>query len=114
MLGELSKIATHYGIIRRGALIRELQAGEMSSERRDFVFVKTNHDLRAKEVLRGRYAEVEARDEGLRVYGEQESACVSKLLFESGIAAREISFKKVGLEECCLKIMSRKDGCQDG
>jgi ABC-2 type transport system ATP-binding protein len=47
ILGELSKIATHYGIIRRGSLIRELPASAMSDECRDFVFVKTNDDSKS-------------------------------------------------------------------
>jgi ABC-2 type transport system ATP-binding protein len=111
ILGELSKIATHYGIIRRGSLIREVPASAMSEECRDFVFVKTNDNARAFQVLRGRYGEVEPKDEGIRIYDEQESANVSGFLFENGIAVGEIAFQKVGLEEYYLHTMSiRKEG----
>jgi ABC-2 type transport system ATP-binding protein len=108
ILGELSKIATHYGIIRRGALIREMPASAMSDECRDFVFVKTNDNARAHQVLRGKYAEIEPKDDGIRIYEEQESANVSSFLFENGIAVGEISFQKVGLEEYYLQVMSNK------
>jgi ABC-2 type transport system ATP-binding protein len=111
ILGELSKIATHYGIIRRGALIREVPASAMSEECRDFVFVKTNDNARAFQILRGRYGEVEPKDEGIRIYDEQESANVSGFLVENGIAVGEIAFQKVGLEEYYLQTMSnRKEG----
>ena len=108
ILGELSKIATHYGIIRNGTLIKEMQANEMSEECRDFVFAKTNNDAQAIFVLSRKYDEIEQKDEGIRVYNETESSNVGAMLYANGIAVNEISFKKIGLEEYYLKIMSNK------
>jgi ABC-2 type transport system ATP-binding protein len=111
ILGELSKIATHYGIIRNGTLIKELHADEMSEECRDFVFVKTGNDAQAVNVLSLTYKEVEQKDGGIRVYDETESAKVGGLLYSNGLAVNEISFQKIGLEEYYLRIMSRdKEG----
>jgi ABC-2 type transport system ATP-binding protein len=111
ILGELSKIATHYGIIRRGALIREVSAGVMSEECRGFVFVKTNDDKHALHVLRRKYGDVEQKDDGIRIYDEQDSANVPGLLYENGIAVGEVLFQKIGLEEYYLQTMSgRKEG----
>ena len=110
ILGELAKVATHYGIIRGGKLIREMPAEAMSEECRDFVFTKTNDNGKALSVLRSRYSEVEAKDDGIRIYGEEESANVSSFLFENGIAVGEIAFCKVGLEEYYLRVMSRMEG----
>jgi ABC-2 type transport system ATP-binding protein len=110
ILGELSKIATHYGIIRNGALIKEMQADEMSEECRDFVFVKTNNDVNALTVLSQKYKEIEQKDEGIRVYDETESSNVGGLLYANGIGVNEIAFKKIGLEEYYLKTMSNKKG----
>ena len=110
ILGELAKVATHYGIIRGGKLIREMPAEPMSEECRDFVFTKTNDNGKALSVLRSKYNEVEAKDDGIRVYGEKESANVSAFLFENGIAVGEIAFCKVGLEEYYLRVMSRMEG----
>ena len=42
ILGELEKIATHYGIIRSGRMITELSAAELESRARVFVSVKTD------------------------------------------------------------------------
>jgi len=111
ILGELAKIATNYGIIRNGTLIKEAPASAMSEECRDFVFVRTNDNNKAFYVLRMKYREVEQKDGGVRVYGEEESANVSGYLFENGIAVSEIQFCKVGLEEYYLRAMSdRKEG----
>jgi ABC-2 type transport system ATP-binding protein len=108
ILGELSKIATHYGILKGGRLIREMPAGAMSDECRDFVFVKTNDNLRARSVLSARYREIEEKDGGLRIYDETESANVAGFLYENGVAVGEISYNRIGLEEYYIRVMSRQ------
>lgn len=108
ILGELSKIATHYGILKDGKLIREMPESAMSDECRDFVFVKTNDNPRARLVLSTKYREIEDKDDGLRIYDETESANVAGFLFENGIAVGEISFNRVGLEEYYVRVMSRQ------
>ena len=108
ILGELSKIATHYGIIKNGTLIKEMHASEMSEECQDFVFVKTANDLQAMGVLMQNYREVEQKDGGIRIYDETDSAKAGGLLYANGIPVNEVSFNKIGLEEYYLKIMSSK------
>ena len=109
ILGELSKIATHYGIIRRGSLIREMPASAMSEECRDFVFVKTNNNAKASILLHNKYGEIEQKDGGIRIYGEEDSSNVSGFLYQNGIAVGEIAFQKIGLEEYYLRVMSKKE-----
>jgi len=108
ILGELSKIATHYGIIRNGTLIKEMRENEMSEECRDFVFMKTGNDLHAISILSQKYKEIEQKDGGIRVYDETESATVGGLMYANGISVNEIAYNKIGLEEYYLKTMSRK------
>lgn len=108
ILSELSKIATHYGILKDGKLIREMPGSAMSDECRDFVFVRTNDNFRARSVLSTRYREIEEKDNGLRIYDETESSNVAELLFRSGVAVAEISFNRVGLEEYYASVMSRQ------
>jgi ABC-2 type transport system ATP-binding protein len=111
ILGELSKIATHYGIIRNGTLIKEMHASEMSEECRDFVFMKTGNNTQAEIILSQKYKEVEQKDGGIRIYDETESAKVGGLMYANGIPVNEIIFNKIGLEEYYLKLMSsRKAG----
>lgn len=108
ILSELSKIATHYGILKDGKLIREMPESAMSEECRDFVFVRTADNARARSVLSMRYREIEDKDNGLRIYDETESATVAGLLFHKGIAVDEIAFNRVGLEEYYVRVMSRQ------
>ena len=110
ILGELSRIATHFGIIRGGTLIKEMAADEMGEECRDFVFVVTEDDARAVGVLSQKYGEVEAMDGGIRVYGETESPEVGGLLYANGIRVKEIAYRKIGLEEYYLKVMADGKG----
>ena len=110
ILGELAKVATHYGIIRQGALIKEMPASAMSEECRDFVLVKTGDDDRTLSVLRKRYRDMEAKDGGIRIYDEENSETTAKFLFDNGIFVKEIAFNKIGLEEYYIKTMSNKGG----
>lgn len=109
ILGELGKMATHYGIIRGGELIREIDARQMEEECRSFVFVKTSDDAAAARVLAGAYRELEPRDGGVRIYDEDDTASVASLLFSQGIVVTEISYQHVGLEEYYLHVMARKE-----
>ncbi len=109
ILGELSKVATHYGVIRGGQLIREIPAEDMSQECRDFVFVKVDNVAKAFAVLAEKYRDFEEKEGGIRIYDETESAKVAGLLYSGGVNLHEVAFQKVGLEEYYLKIMSKRE-----
>ncbi|MDR1427582.1 MAG: ATP-binding cassette domain-containing protein [Bifidobacteriaceae bacterium] len=108
ILGELAKIATHYGILRGGTLIREMPASAMVEECRSFVAVNTSDNPRAHAILATSYTQVEAKDGILRVYDETDSALVSAFLHQNGIGVTEISYQSIGLEEYYLQTMSRQ------
>ncbi|MDE6745624.1 MAG: ATP-binding cassette domain-containing protein, partial [Oscillospiraceae bacterium] len=58
ILGELEKIATHYGIIRQGKMIQEITAKDMESRARVFVSVKTKDMQGEWGLLRKKYEDV--------------------------------------------------------
>ena len=58
ILGELEKIATHYGIIRRGRMIMELSAAEMDARAQVFVSLQTRDMKGAYALLKERFASV--------------------------------------------------------
>ena len=62
ILGELEKIATHYGIIRQGRMIMELSAEEMDSRAQVFTSLKCADMQGAKAVLKKQYADVREED----------------------------------------------------
>ena len=110
ILGELEKIATHYGIIRQGRMIQELTAKEMESRSRVFVSLKTKNMQEAKRLLCEKYATVREEGEYLRVYDENESQAIVEYLLKNGHVVSEIKKNKIGLEEYYIELMSQKEG----
>ncbi len=114
ILGELEKIATHYGIIRQGKMIQELTAKEMESRARIFVSIKTKDMQGAFKTLKTKFANVRLEEDYLRVYDEEDTEEIVKFLIEKGFAPSEIKKNKVGLEEYYIELMSEKGGKLNG
>ena len=110
ILGELEKIATHYGIIRQGKMIMELSAKDMDSRAQVFVSLKTKDMLGAKQVLAAKFADVREEGENLRVYDVDDTAAIVDYLMKNGHVVSEIKKNKIGLEEYYIELMSRKEG----
>ena len=110
ILGELEKIATHYGIIRQGKMIMELSAKDMDSRAQVFVSLKTRDMLGAKQVLAAKFADVREEAENLRVDDVDDTAAIVDYLMRNGHVVSEIRKNKIGLEEYYIELMSRKEG----
>lgn len=109
ILGELEKIATHYGVIRQGKLIMELSAKEMDSRSRMFISLKTKDMNNAYEVLNNKYEKVKFEDGYLRVFDIEEPEEIVEFLIKNNIIVSEIKKNKVGLEEYYIELMSKKE-----
>lgn len=109
ILGELEKIATHYGIIRQGKMIMELSAAEMDSRAQVFVSLKTGDMKGAKAVLRENFKTVKEEDGYLRVYDIDDTASIVDCLMKTGHVPSEIKKNKIGLEEYYIELMSKKE-----
>jgi ABC-2 type transport system ATP-binding protein len=109
ILGELEKIATHYGIIRQGKMIVEIEAKEMESRCRIYTSLKVKDMKGAKEVLKKKFDIVKEEDEYLRVYDVDDTEVIVKYLLENGHIVNEIMKNKIGLEEYYVELMSAKE-----
>ena len=109
ILGELEKIATHYGIIRQGKMIMELSAKEMDSRAQVFVSLKTKDMKGARAVLARKFADVRVEGEYLRVYDADDTAAIVDYLMKNGHVVSEIKKNKIGLEEYYIELMSKKE-----
>ena len=109
ILGELEKIATHYGIIRQGKMIQELTAKEMEARARVFVSLKVNETEKAITLLKKIYKNIREEQEYIRVYDEEDVEGIVKLLLDNNIVPSEIKKNKVGLEEYYIELMSKKE-----
>ena len=109
LLGELEKIATHYGIIRQGKMIMELSAEEMDSRAQVFVSLKTADTEGAKQLLRKTFSHVREEEGYLRVYDVEDTAKIVDCLMKGGHPISELRKNKIGLEEYYVELMSRKE-----
>ncbi len=109
ILGELEKIATHYGIIRQGKMIQELSAKDMETRARVFATVKTKDNKKALSLLQKKYGNVREENDHIKVYDVEETEEIVDYLFKNGLAVSEIKKNKVGLEEYYIELMSKKE-----
>lgn len=111
ILGELEKIATHYGIIRNGKMIKEMTAAELDADCRTYTALQSREMSRTKALLSCRYSRVEEDESGfIRVYDLVRPEEIVIYLHENGITVSEIKTDKIGLEEYYLDLMGSKEG----
>ena len=111
ILGELEKIATHYGIIRGGKMIVEMTAEELDKSCPTFVAIQTKDNSIAKEILNKKYSKVleDEQKEYLRIYDASNPEEVVKYLYDNGIIVNELKTDKIGLEEYYINLMANKE-----
>ena len=106
LLGELQKVATHYGIIRHGKMIREMTADELDASCRTYVALQTKDMNRSKMLLGCKYSRVEEDEAGyIRVYDLTTPEEIVTYLYENGICVTEIKIDKISLEEYYIDLM---------
>ena len=110
LLGELEKIATHYGIIRQGKMIQEISAEDMDGRSQVFTSIKTKDLQGAMSILKAKYGNVRFDAGYLRVYDVEDTETIVDYLLKSGHVVSEISKNKVGLEEYYIELMQAKEG----
>ena len=106
LLGELQKVATHYGIIRHGKMIVEMTADELDASCRTYVALQSQEMSRTKNLLGCKYSRVEEDEAGyIRVYDVTTPEEIVKYLYDNGICVTEIKTDKIGLEEYYIDLM---------
>ena len=111
ILGELEKIATHYGIVRDGKMMKEMTAEELEAGCRTYVALQAGEMNRAKALLACKYSRVEEDESGyIRVYDAGSPEEIVTYLYKNNILVREIETAKIGLEEYYIDLMNEKGG----
>ena len=110
ILGELEKIATHYGIIRQGRMVMELSAKELENRAKVFVSLKAKDMPGAMAVLKAKFPDVRMEEDTLCVYGVNDTESIVTHLMQNGHVVSEIKKNRIGLEEYYIELMSRKEG----
>ena len=111
VLGELEKIATHYGIIRKGRMMRQMTAAELEADCPVYVRLTCANARDAARVLGAMYRRVELAEDGaVRVMDAQAPDEVTVYLFGQGIVVDEIGLAKITLEEYYVTLMQGQEG----
>ena len=112
ILGELEKIATHYGIIRGGKMIVEMTAEELEKTCPTYIAIQTKDMKKAKEILNKKYSKIleDEQKEFLRVYDATSPEEVVKYLYDNNVIVNELRTDKIGLEEYYINLMANDGG----
>ena len=109
ILGELEKIATHYGIIRQGKMIQELTAEEMEHRCQTYTTVQSPEAQRAFLALRRKYPDVRTENGAIRVYDVDDTEAIVNYLLGQSIRVSGVKKNRIGLEEYYIELMSKKE-----
>ena len=107
ILGELEKIATHYGIIRQGKMIQEISAKEMEARNHTYIEVETNNNKEAYNILKKHFNDVKL-DNNLKIYDEDDTEKVMNILLSNHFEVSKMIQNKIGLEEYYIELMSKE------
>ena len=107
ILGELALVATKYGIISHGRIVREITAEELHNESRGYLLINTatrdGLDAIADIVARDYGNETQITSSGLRIYGNVELNRLLASVLDAGIELRAVNTCEAGIEEYYLK-----------
>jgi ABC-2 type transport system ATP-binding protein len=104
-LDELARVATHYGIIHQGRLVRQLSAADLAAESRQYLRIVTGEPVRAAALLTQHFSvtDFESVAGELRVYEQTDRAgAINALLVREGIVIEAIGVTERRLEEFFL------------
>ena len=109
ILGELEKIATHYGVIHQGKLVDEFSAEILAQRCEKSLVLYINDPQKAARVIKANFSDVKCQllpDSTLLIDGHVEkSGLISKVLVEAGIIVNGVMPKGENLEDYFLKLM---------
>lgn len=112
ILGELSKIATHYGIIKNGELVEQITAEKLMDKRKDYMVAKVENARDAAKQLSRELGitsyEVISENE-IHLMDYRDTGAVNRVLYGNGYNVIEIFLHQQDLEEYFIELMGGTD-----
>ena len=104
LLSELSLVATRYGIISKGRIVREISAEELKNECRGFTEIECDNKEAMLSAIEEKYPKEDIRSTpaGARIYGKVELNELFALLMEKGLTITRVNCSDSGIEEFYL------------
>lgn len=112
ILGELSKMATCFGIIKDGCLIQELTSEELNIRCRDYLYLKTGDPKTASVILEQRLGitDYEVRPDGeIRIFEEADPSAVTQEMAKSGVNVYAVYSHQQDLEGYFIELMGQEE-----
>ena len=112
ILGELSKIATRYGIIQQGRMVEQITAAELEQKCADYLHLRADQPRKAAALLERELHlnRWEMRPEGeIRIYEAVDAKTVGQILTQAGVAVEEMGLHRQDLEDYFLERMGGTD-----
>ena len=107
ILTELSLIATKYGIISKGKMIKEITNEELKNECRDYMFIKSEDNDKLEEVLLKSVEEenIQKMGNGCRVYGNVSLNELFKSFNKHKLTINSINTIETNIEDYYLRLV---------
>ncbi|MDR1180974.1 MAG: ATP-binding cassette domain-containing protein, partial [Bacteroidales bacterium] len=111
LLDELSQIATHYGIIHQGKLIKQISAEELVRESRRYILIHTDETEKVIDLLKEEFkiADWEQRSGNeIRIYEQTDkTGAINLYLAQHGIGLDTICTVEQKLEEYFINLITK-------
>ena len=101
-------MATRYGVIRNGRMVRELTAAEVDQECSDCLQLSAADPTRSLALLQERFPQARFQvmpDNSIRVFGIADAAVIGSALNDAGIAVQGLYAHRRDLEEFFVGLM---------
>lgn len=110
LLSELALVATKYGIISHGAILREISAEELSRECCRYVLLRTADTPALEALLRRAYPahEIVCRGDTCRIAGDPPLNELLSLVLSEGITLDSVNCTEASLEDYYLSLVGGK------
>ncbi|MGG7163150.1 ATP-binding cassette domain-containing protein [Clostridium ihumii] len=112
ILGELSELATHYGIINNGELIKEISDTELKAICRQYILLKVDDLSKASIILERNLNIMDyevLENNMIKIFSNlNEIGLINSTISKSGVIVENISLKGENLEEYFMNVVGGK------
>jgi ABC-2 type transport system ATP-binding protein len=111
LLDELSQIATHYGFIHQGKLVKQISAEELAKESRRYILIHTDETEKVITLLKEEFKVMDMEQKGgneIRIYEQTDNTGAMNLfLAQHGVGLDSICTVEQKLEEYFMNLITK-------
>lgn len=105
ILSELSLVATKYGIISKGKLLKEITSEELKKELRKSLIVEVSNLVKACDILKDSQLEIEVKDGKIVIYDYVSIEDIIMKLVNNKISILKINCEETNIENYYLSLI---------